>query len=160
MKTSGHTIKNVTIALVLAAASLYAQAGGTPTVDPRGPRGITIAGEVKTFTPVTDEMLRNPPPGDWLMIRRDYKASNFSPLNQINAANVKNLKLVWSWAMAEGGTNQPAPIVHGDRDRDLGRGDDVNRRRVLFKHPEELVQEPVRHQHPGGRDIHDGDVAF
>jgi alcohol dehydrogenase (cytochrome c) len=112
MKT--NAMKNVTIAIVLASANLYAQgnAGGNPTTDPRGPRGITIAGEVKTFTQVTDEMLRNPPPGDWLMIRRDYKASNFSPLNQINSTNVKNLKLVWSWAMAEGGTNQPAPIVH------------------------------------------------
>ncbi len=29
----------------------------------QGPRGVTIAGEVKNYVPVTDEMLRNPPPG-------------------------------------------------------------------------------------------------
>ena len=57
-------------------------------------------------------MLRNPDPADWLMIRRDYHASNFSPLNQITTANVQDLQLVWSWAMNEVGTSQPAPLVH------------------------------------------------
>src|SRR5215216_2755015 len=28
--------------------------------------GVTVAGDVRGFTPVTDEMLKNPPPGDWL----------------------------------------------------------------------------------------------
>jgi alcohol dehydrogenase (cytochrome c) len=79
---------------------------------PAAPAGITIAGEVKNYVPVTDAMLRNPDPGDWLVIRRDYRASNYSPLNQITRENVKNLHLVWSWAMSEGGTNQPAPLVH------------------------------------------------
>ena len=76
------------------------------------PQGITVAGEVKNFAPVTDAMMRNPDPADWLMIRHDYKASNFSPLNQVTAANVGDLRLAWVWAMNEGGTNQPAPIVH------------------------------------------------
>src|SRR5579883_696466 len=80
------------------------------------PRGITVAGLVKNYVPVTDAMLRNPDPADWLMIRRDYKANDFSPLNPITTQNVGDLRLVWSWAMQEGpgGTgNQPAPIVHG-----------------------------------------------
>jgi alcohol dehydrogenase (cytochrome c) len=38
-----------------------------------------VAGEVKNYVPVTDAMLRNPDPGDWLMIRRDYKATYYSP---------------------------------------------------------------------------------
>ena len=38
------------------------------------PRGITVEGEVKGFTPVTEAGLRNPDPTDWLTIRRDYKA--------------------------------------------------------------------------------------
>ena len=79
---------------------------------PAAPAGITVAGEVKNYVPVTDAMLRSPDAGDWLMIRRDYRASNYSTLNQITRDNVKNLRLVWSWAMNEGGTNQPAPIVH------------------------------------------------
>jgi len=89
-------------------------AGQPPAGQGRGgrPAGITIAGEVKNYVPVTDAMLRNPDPGDWLVIRRDYRASNYSPLTQITRDNVKNLRLVWSWAMSEGGTNQPAPLVH------------------------------------------------
>jgi len=79
------------------------------------PRGITVEGQVKDFVPVTDAALRNPDPADWLMIRRDYKASSFSPLNQITTQNVNDLRLVWSWAMQDGAVlgNQPAPIVHG-----------------------------------------------
>ena len=55
-----------------------------------------MTGEVKNYVPVTDAMLRNPDPGDWLMIRRNYQAWSHSPLTQINAANVKDLRLVWS----------------------------------------------------------------
>ena len=74
--------------------------------------GLTVKGEVKTFVPVTDAMLANPPAGDWLMIRRNYQAWNNSPLKQINTGNVKTLRLVWSWAMVEGGGNEPSPVVH------------------------------------------------
>ena len=76
------------------------------------PRGVTVAGEVKNFTPVTDAMLRNPDPGDWLMVRRNYQGWSYSPLNEITRANVKDLKLAWVWAMQEGGANQPMPLVH------------------------------------------------
>lgn len=76
-------------------------------------RGITLAGDVKDYVPVTDAMLRNPPPGDWLMVRRNYQAWSDSPLNQITSENVKGLRLAWSWSMADGpGRNQPSPIVH------------------------------------------------
>src|SRR5580700_6104809 len=78
---------------------------------PQTPRGLVVAGEVKNFTLVTDATLRNPDPGDWLMIRHNYRADDYSPLNQINTQNVKDLQLQWVWAMNEG-TNQPAPIVH------------------------------------------------
>ncbi|HEY3158126.1 MAG TPA: PQQ-binding-like beta-propeller repeat protein, partial [Vicinamibacterales bacterium] len=86
--------------------------GGQAAAAPARPQGLTVTGEVKNYVPVTDAMLRTPDPGDWLMLRRDYHASNFSPLTQITAGNVKNLRLVWTWAMNEGGTSQPAPIVH------------------------------------------------
>ena len=66
---------------------------------------------MRSYTPVTDAMLRNPPASDWLMIRHDYKATNYSALNQITAQNAGNLRLAWVWAMNTG-TNQPAPVVH------------------------------------------------
>ena len=40
-------------------------------------------GEVKNYVPVTDAMLKNPPPGDWLMARRNYQAWSYSPLEEI-----------------------------------------------------------------------------
>ena len=82
----------------------------------QAPRGITVPGEVKNYVPVTDAMLRNPDPADWLMLRGDYKATYYSRLTQVTTQNVGDLRLVWSWAMQEGpgGTgNQPAPLEHG-----------------------------------------------
>jgi alcohol dehydrogenase (cytochrome c) len=74
--------------------------------------GVTVAGEVRGFKPVTDEMLKNPAPGDWLVIRRDHYASNFSPLTQITRDNAQDLQLAWVWPMNEGGTNQPSPLAY------------------------------------------------
>jgi alcohol dehydrogenase (cytochrome c) len=88
------------------------QGGGGAAPAPSGPKGVTVAGEVKNYTPVTDAMLKNPDPGDWLMIRRNYQAWSNSPLTQVNATNVKDLQLVWTWAMNEGGANEPTPIIH------------------------------------------------
>jgi alcohol dehydrogenase (cytochrome c) len=79
---------------------------------PKEPTGLTVSGVVKNFTPVTEKMLRSPDPEDWLMIRGNYQAWNFSALNQITADNVKNLQLAWTWKMNDNGTSEPAPLVH------------------------------------------------
>src|SRR5262249_4003712 len=88
------------------------QGGGQRADAPSRPLGLTVTGEVQNYVPVTDAMLKNPDPGDWLMIRRDYHASDYSPLNQITRDNVKDLQLLFQSPMNEGGTNQPAPVVH------------------------------------------------
>jgi alcohol dehydrogenase (cytochrome c) len=75
-------------------------------------RGVTVAGEVKNYVPVTPEMLKNPPPGDWLIFGRNYQRHSYSPLNQITRDNVKNLQLKWTWAMNDTGANQTTPLVH------------------------------------------------
>jgi alcohol dehydrogenase (cytochrome c) len=77
-------------------------------------RGLTVEGEVKNYVPVSDAMLRNPDPGDWLMVRRNYQAQSYSPLAQITPANVKDLQLVWSRAMNESGANEPTPLFHSN----------------------------------------------
>lgn len=89
-----------------------ANVSGAPAAASAAPAGLTVTGTVKNYTPVTDEMLRNPPASDWLMVRRNYQAWSNSPLTQVNASNVKDLQLVWSWSMGEGGANEPTPIVH------------------------------------------------
>jgi alcohol dehydrogenase (cytochrome c) len=78
---------------------------------PATPRGLTVTGVAKNYVPITDAMLKNPDPSEWVMIRHDYHANNNSTLNQINTQNVKDLQLKWVWAMNEG-TNQTAPLVH------------------------------------------------
>jgi alcohol dehydrogenase (cytochrome c) len=77
-------------------------------------RGLTVEGEVKNYVPVTDEMLRNPDPADWLMVRRNYQAQSYSPLAQITASNIKDLQLVWTRAMNESGANEPSPLFHSN----------------------------------------------
>ena len=74
--------------------------------------GVTASGEVKNFVPVTDEMLRNQDPGDWLMARRNYQGWSSSPLTQITRDNVRDLQLAWVWSMNEGASNEPTPLVH------------------------------------------------
>jgi alcohol dehydrogenase (cytochrome c) len=93
-----------------AAAGRGAAGGGRGAA--AAPRGLTIAGTVKNFTPLTEANMKSQDPNDWIMIRRDYKATNYSALNQITTSNVKDLQLQWVWSMADG-TNQSAPIVHG-----------------------------------------------
>ena len=88
-----------------------AGAGGRGAAAPPA-RGLTVTGEVKNYVPVTDAMLRNPDPGDWLMARRNYQGWSYSPLTEVNRANVKDLKLAWVWNMNDTGANQPMPLVH------------------------------------------------
>ena len=65
----------------------------------------------KPLTPVTEDMLRNPPPADWLMWRRTYDAWGYSPLDGINKNNVKRLNVAWTWSLSSGAT-EITPIVH------------------------------------------------
>jgi len=92
------------------------QAPATPPPAPARPAGpptgLTVAGEVKNYVPVTDQMLLHPDPSDWLMVRGSYQGWNHSALAQITRENVKDLKLAWVWAMNEGGANEPTPLVH------------------------------------------------
>ena len=63
------------------------------------------------FVPVTDAVLQNPDPSDWLHWRRTLDAWGHSPLDQITSDNADQLRLVWSWALAEG-RQQTTPLVH------------------------------------------------
>ena len=96
---------------VAAQAAPPAIAAAPPPV-PSGPTGLTVRGDVPGFTPVTDDMLRNPEPGDWLMVRRTYQGWSHSPLSQVTRDNVKDLRLAWAWSMNEGGPSQPMPVAH------------------------------------------------
>jgi alcohol dehydrogenase (cytochrome c) len=66
------------------------------------------------LTPVTNEMLLNPPPGDWLHFRRTYNGWGYSPLTQINRKNVKDLKVAWTFSMdsSADAVDEFTPLVH------------------------------------------------
>ena len=105
----------------LTAASDYpltSNAQPTPTAvaqqsdqEPEQPTGVILPGTVRDFTPITDAMLIDPAPGDWPMIRRNFQAWSYSPLDQINTENIANLRLEWVWSMHEG-DSEPSPLVY------------------------------------------------
>jgi len=67
--------------------------------------------QVANFRPVTDAVLANPDPSDWLMVSRTYDQHRFSPLNQITKANVGQLRMAWTRGMPQG-TQESTPIVY------------------------------------------------
>lgn len=77
----------------------------TSIIAPRGPS------RLDHLTEVTATSLQSPPSADWLMWRRTYDGFGFSPLQQINRRNAKDLRMAWSWSLPQGG-NMMAPIVH------------------------------------------------
>ncbi len=72
---------------------------------------ITVATQAEEFVPVTTEMLESPDPADWLMLGRTYDEQRFSPLDQVNKSNVKQLRMAWTRGLPTG-TESTIPIVY------------------------------------------------
>ena len=72
---------------------------------------VTAQAQSPDFVPVTDAMLQNPAPADWLMWRRTLDGWGYSPLDQIDRENVGELQMVWSRALTRG-SNQGTPLVY------------------------------------------------
>src|SRR5687767_1359398 len=73
-----------------------------------------VSGDVgaqRALSPVTDAMLRQPDPADWLMWRRTHDAWGYSPLAQIDTTNVGRLAMVWSRPLSAG-LQEGTPLVH------------------------------------------------
>jgi PQQ-dependent dehydrogenase (methanol/ethanol family) len=60
---------------------------------------------------VDDATLLNPPAEEWVSYGRDYAETHHSPLTQINASNVAQLKLAWSTEVGSQGKVETTPIV-------------------------------------------------
>jgi alcohol dehydrogenase (cytochrome c) len=86
-------------------------AGGP--ISPRMPKmpAIAVSSPLDKISPVTDALLKNPPPGDWLLWRRTYEDLGFSPLKQIDKSNVADLRVAWAWTLSTG-PNEATPLVH------------------------------------------------
>jgi hypothetical protein len=64
------------------------------------------------YPTVTDQRLAQPDDGDWLMYRRTYDGSGFSPLKQITPSNVRQLTLAWSMSTDLLGAHETTSIVN------------------------------------------------
>jgi alcohol dehydrogenase (cytochrome c) len=67
--------------------------------------------QVENFKPITDAVLLDPDPSDWINWRRTLDGWGYSPLDQITRENVATLQLVWSWAKPAG-TDEGTPLVY------------------------------------------------
>jgi alcohol dehydrogenase (cytochrome c) len=63
------------------------------------------------FVPVSDAMLQNPAPEDWLMWRRTLDGWGYSPLDQITRDNVGELRMTWTRAM-HSGNQEGTPLAY------------------------------------------------
>jgi alcohol dehydrogenase (cytochrome c) len=68
---------------------------------------------IEDFTPVTEAMLLNPSPNDWLWFSRTADAQRFSPLDQIDRGNVQQLALAWSKGLPDGVTETIPTVYDG-----------------------------------------------
>src|SRR3989449_2845542 len=78
----------------------------------------------RAVAPVTDATLRRPDPGDWLSWRRTLDGWGYSPLDQINRANVARLRMVWTRALGPG-QQEGTPLVHDGVMYVPATGDDI-----------------------------------
>src|SRR3954452_5427686 len=67
---------------------------------------------LRNYKAVTAARLKNPDPGDWLMVRRTWDGWGYSPLDQITPANAPRLQP--AWVVSTGVTNghEAPPIVN------------------------------------------------
>src|SRR5262245_44582481 len=75
------------------------------------PLFLLIAQQPVRFVPVTDQILQNPDSADWMMWRRTLNGWGYSPLNQINRTNVRNLRMVWTRGLGPG-IQEGTPLVY------------------------------------------------
>ncbi len=97
------------------------------------------------FVPVTDAMLQAPAPEDWLMWRRTLDGWGYSPLDQIDADNVGDLRLVWSRGLHPG-SQQGTPIAYGGvlympNPRDVIQAIDAATGDLIWEHRREVPED-------------------
>jgi len=74
--------------------------------------GLAVAQQAWAYDPVTAERLLKPEPQNWLMYRGTYNGYGYSPLDKINASNVKRLVPLWSYSTGQVEGHQAPPIVN------------------------------------------------
>ncbi len=71
-----------------------------------------FAGEIDSYSVVTQQRLQNPEAGNWLLYRRTYDGHGFSPLSQINTGNVAALTPIWTFSTGVIEGHEAPPMVN------------------------------------------------
>ncbi|MEY4641474.1 MAG: hypothetical protein RLZZ227_1468 [Pseudomonadota bacterium] len=72
----------------------------------------TASAQPAAFVPVSDAILQDPAPEDWLMWRRTLNGWGYSPLAQVSRDNVDTLKLAWTMDLNAGSVQEGTPLVY------------------------------------------------
>jgi alcohol dehydrogenase (cytochrome c) len=131
-------------------AAIIPRSGDRPAAGGAAPpvrTGVLVRGRSRldSLTPVTPDLLRTPPPNDWLLWRRTYDGVGFSPLADITKDNVANLQLQWSWSLPPG-SNMMVPLVHDgviftDNFGDIVEANDATTGEILWRYQYRLKRE-------------------
>jgi quinohemoprotein ethanol dehydrogenase len=74
---------------------------------------LTIASAQAPSRPVTADLLRHPPSGEWLTHGLDQAETRFSPLTRITTETVRQLRAAWTWDIPGGaGQIEATPLIH------------------------------------------------
>jgi alcohol dehydrogenase (cytochrome c) len=98
----------LSLALTVATGGAQKPLPPLPTPDTPPP----VPNVLKNYKPVTADQLTKPGDGDWLQYRRTYDGWGYSPLAQITAGNVHNLKLAWTLQTGQVEGHEAPPIVN------------------------------------------------
>ena len=107
--------KLASLLLAVLSASVMAPAVAD---DPKPPLGINVLEATFNWRPnyVTDDMLVNADkdPNNWLHYGKDYQATRFSSLEQINSGNIKNLVPKWNLSFGViGAQDSQTTVING-----------------------------------------------
>ena len=102
----------VGLAGLTSSTSSATQQPGVPSAQASPPSSAPMPVALRDYKDVTDERLKNPDAGDWLMVRRTWDGWGYSPLEEITTANVGRLQP--AWVVSTGVTNghEAPPIVN------------------------------------------------
>ena len=103
MRVRNWNVSVSSLALIVVATSLVLPVMG----------GDSKAAPSASYDPVTDQRLLQPAAGDWLMFRRTYDGQGYSPLDQVNTKNIKDLVPVWTFSTGVTAGHEAAPVVNG-----------------------------------------------
>ena len=94
------------VPLLSASCSPDRGGGSSQSPQPAPPRATNL--------PTGAQSANEPEDGQWLMPAKNYASTRFSGLDQINADNVRNLKVAWTFSTGVNRGHEAAPLVVGD----------------------------------------------